>query len=101
MTETFFKEKIKNLHFGQGVPYTEIGRRIGVTGQYISLIMKGNKPITKSLLEKAELCDLFSETSAVLIEKKYYDFIESLATEELRAQSALILLREKFKGQEE
>ena len=40
MTRQDFKNKVKFLHETMGVPYTEIGRRIGVSGQYISLMMR-------------------------------------------------------------
>lgn len=32
MTKNEFKEKVRFLHDVCGVPYTEIGKRIGVTG---------------------------------------------------------------------
>lgn len=50
MTEQEFKEKVHFLHTVCGVPYSEIGRRLNVTGQYISLMIKERKAITDNIL---------------------------------------------------
>ena len=60
MTRAEFKEKITFLHIICGVPYSEIGKRLNITGQYISLMMNDKKPITDSVLNKAANCDMLN-----------------------------------------
>ena len=60
MTKEEFKAKVSFLHIVCGVPYSEIGKRLGVTGQYISLMMNDRKPITESILNKAAKCDMLN-----------------------------------------
>lgn len=59
MTKKEFKEKVRFLHDTMGVPYTEIGKRIGVTGQYISLLVNDKYDITPKVLRAAENADIF------------------------------------------
>lgn len=60
MTKEEFKEKVQFLHIVCGVPYSEIGKRLNITGQYISLMMNDRKPITESVLNKATNCDMLN-----------------------------------------
>ena len=60
MTKEEFKEKVQFLHIVCGVPYSEIGKRLNVTGQYISLMMNDRKPITENVLNNATKCDMFN-----------------------------------------
>jgi hypothetical protein len=59
MTKQEFKNKVKYLHETMGVPYTEIGKRIGVSGQYISCMMKNTRDITPKVLKAAENAEIF------------------------------------------
>ena len=59
MTRQDFKNKVKFLHETMGVPYTEIGKRIGVSGQYISLTLRNSRDITPQIAEAAENAELF------------------------------------------
>ena len=59
MTRQDFKNKVKFLHETMGVPYTEIGKRIGVSGQYISLMMRNLRDITPQILKAAENAEIF------------------------------------------
>jgi hypothetical protein len=59
MTKNEFKEKVRFLHDICGVPYTEIGKRIGVSGQYISCMMKNTRDITQNVLKAAENAEIF------------------------------------------
>lgn len=59
MTQNEFKTKVQYLHNVCGVPYSAIGKRLNVTGQYISLMMNDRKPITESIISKANKCDMF------------------------------------------
>lgn len=60
MTQKEFKDKVSFLHIVCGVPYSEIGKRLNVTGQYISLMMNDRKPITDNILNKAAKCDMLN-----------------------------------------
>ena len=60
MTKQEFKSKVQYLHTVCGVPYSEIGKRLNVTGQYISLMMNDRKPITDNILYKAAQCDILN-----------------------------------------
>lgn len=60
MTKEEFKNKVSFLHIVCGVPYSEVGKRLNVTGQYISLMMNDRKPITDSVLNKAANCDMLN-----------------------------------------
>lgn len=60
MTQKEFKTKVQYLHNVCGVPYSEIGKRLNVTGQYISLMMNDRKPITESILNKAAQCAMLN-----------------------------------------
>ena len=60
MTAYEFKTKIQYLHIVCGVPYSEIGKRMKITGQYISLMMNDKKPITESVLKKAAQCTILN-----------------------------------------
>lgn len=42
-----------------GVPYTEIAKRIGVSGQYISAMMNNKRDITPQVLKAAENAEIF------------------------------------------
>lgn len=59
MTQKEFKAKVHILHETMGVPYTEIGKRIGVSGQYISCMIKGKYKITPQILKVAENAEIF------------------------------------------
>lgn len=59
MTKNEFKEKVRFLHDVCGVPYTEIGKRIGVTGQYISLLVNNKYDVTPKVLKAAENAEIF------------------------------------------
>ena len=59
MTKQEFKNKVKFLHETMGVPYTEIGKRIGVSGQYISCMMRNARDITPQILRAAENAEIF------------------------------------------
>ena len=59
MTKKEFIEKVHFLHETMGVPYTEIGKRIGVTGQYISLLVNNKYDITPKVLKAAENAEIF------------------------------------------
>ena len=95
MTEKKFREKIHILHEAMGVPYTEIGKRMGVTGQYISLLINNKRPITKQVLEKAKKSSLFNECHDFFIYDHEMSFIEMLP-EEIKGQAALALMRYKY-----
>ena len=60
MTQKEFKEKVAFLHIVCGVPYSEVGKRLNVTGQYISLMMNDRKPITESILNRADKCSMLN-----------------------------------------
>lgn len=60
MTQKEFKTKVQYLHNICGVPYSEIGKRLDVTGQYISLMMNDRKPITDNILYKAAQCTILN-----------------------------------------
>lgn len=60
MTSTEFRNKVQYLHNICGVPYSEIGKRLDVTGQYISLMMNDRKPITDSILNKAAQSEMLN-----------------------------------------
>lgn len=60
MTQKEFKDKVSFLHIVCGVPYSEIGKRLNVTGQYISLMMNDRKPITESILNRADKCSMLN-----------------------------------------
>ena len=60
MTKEEFKNKVSFLHIVCGVPYSEIGKRLNVTGQYISLMMNDRKPITESILNRADKCSMLN-----------------------------------------
>lgn len=60
MTKEEFKAKVSFLHIVCGVPYSEIGKRMNVTGQYISLMMNDRKPITENILNKAAKCTMLN-----------------------------------------
>lgn len=59
MTKKEFKNKVKFLHETMGVPYTEIAKRIGVSGQYISAMMNNKRDITPQVLKAAENAEIF------------------------------------------
>lgn len=60
MTKTEFRKKVQYLHNICGVPYSEIGKRLGVTGQYISLMMNDRKPITDNILNIAAQSEMLN-----------------------------------------
>lgn len=60
MDKIQFIKRVQFLHNVCGVPYSEIGKRLNVTGQYISLMMSDRKPITNSILQKAAQCDMLN-----------------------------------------
>ena len=60
MTKEEFKSKVQYLHTVCGVPYSEIGKRLGVTGQYISLMANEVKPISGNILYKAAQCNMLN-----------------------------------------
>lgn len=59
MTQNEFKKKVKQLHEVFGVPYTEIGKKIGYSGQYISLMINNQREITPQVLMAAEQAEIF------------------------------------------
>ena len=60
MTKEQFKSKVNFLHQICGVPYSEIAKRLNITGQYVSLMMNGRKPITENILQKAAQCEMLN-----------------------------------------
>lgn len=63
MTKDYFKRQIQFLHETCGVPYSVIGKKLNVTGQYISLMMNDRKPITERMLSRATESDFFINIS--------------------------------------
>ena len=95
MTSEQFLEKVKKLHTIHGIPYSEMGKRMGITGQYISLMVNGRKPVTKNVLDKASECEMFKDADSITISRKDYEDILNFS-EELRGAAALCLIQMKF-----
>ena len=95
MTSEQFLEKVEKLHTIHGVPYSEMGKRMGVTGQYISLMANRRKPVTQNILDKASECDMFKSMDSVIFTKEDYMNILKLNKDE-QADAAMRLFEKKF-----
>lgn len=59
MTEKEFILKVQYLHNTCGIPYSVIGKKLNVTGQYISMMINNRKPISEKILSNAAECNIF------------------------------------------